>query len=94
MRRIHDTCSSTVRRIPSAISPLTFRRRYALSLDDHGNVPAFQCGVQPILLLSRQKFDEDTTVALQYDLTSTQQVISEEEKSINRLNFLLNLIDR
>jgi tuftelin-interacting protein 11 len=41
----------------------------------------------------RRKFDEDTTVALQYDLKHTQQMISDEEASMKRLHILINMID-
>ncbi|CAF1354682.1 unnamed protein product [Rotaria sordida] len=42
----------------------------------------------------RRKFDEDTTVALKYDLNYTQQMMSDEEISINRINILLNMINQ
>ncbi|CAF3448324.1 unnamed protein product [Rotaria sp. Silwood1] len=42
----------------------------------------------------RQKFDEDTTVTLKYDLNYTQQMMSDEETSINRINILLNMINQ
>ncbi|CAF3977300.1 unnamed protein product, partial [Rotaria sp. Silwood2] len=42
----------------------------------------------------RRKFDEDTTVALKYDLNYTQQMMSDEETSINRINILLNMINQ
>jgi hypothetical protein len=42
----------------------------------------------------RRKFDEDTTVALKFDLTHTQQMISDEAANMNRLHILLNMIDQ
>ncbi|CAF1091177.1 unnamed protein product [Rotaria magnacalcarata] len=42
----------------------------------------------------RRKFDEDTTVALKYDMNHTEQVMSEEETNISRLNTLLNMINQ
>ncbi len=42
----------------------------------------------------RRKFDEDTTVALQYDLAHTQQMISDEETNMKRLHILINMIDQ
>ncbi len=42
----------------------------------------------------RRKFDEDTAVALQYDLAHTQQLITEEETKMNRLHVLINMVDQ
>ncbi|CAF1339137.1 unnamed protein product [Rotaria sordida] len=41
-----------------------------------------------------RKFDEDTTIALKYDLNYTQQIISDEKTCMNRLNILLNMINQ
>ncbi|CAF1000267.1 unnamed protein product [Adineta steineri] len=42
----------------------------------------------------RRKFDEDTTVALQYDLSYTQQMMTEEQTNMSRLHVLINMIDQ
>ncbi|CAF4408737.1 unnamed protein product [Rotaria socialis] len=42
----------------------------------------------------RRKFDEDTTVALEYDSSYLQKIMSDEENSMNRINILLNMINQ
>lgn len=42
----------------------------------------------------RRKFDEDTTVALKYDLAHVQKMMQEEQTKMNRLHVLVNMIDQ
>ncbi|CAF0946683.1 unnamed protein product [Adineta ricciae] len=42
----------------------------------------------------RRNADQDTMVALEYDLSHTQKLISDEATKMNRLNILLNMVDQ
>ena len=42
----------------------------------------------------RRNADQDTMVALEYDLSHTQKLISDENTKMNRLNILLNMVDQ